>query len=302
MDTQPKEKPVCAKCGSANVTRDAITEWDGVKWVVSDVLDNSDCGDCQDECDLKWVSGDSLPGNEEKTGVADVVEVPKVSEGLGLLPALEINGWYSGQMKQLQSTAHVEGLNNENVYYRYTTNGVNFSQACDSEAAFRKLFPRYIQTSADAHNPKLESCPFCSGELVHRGFMVADPKKHYRECMDCLAYVGGYDTPVEADAAWNRRDSNGLPLMGQGYCITDSCENIVGKKGELCAYCANDDAAILSFMESGVTSLALADGGTIYFEPATEECDNRWCIDGSTESFDSLSDVIRAHFLGGGVK
>lgn len=214
------------------------------------------------ECGAEGEKHYSLPGNKEKTGVADVVDVPKVSEGLGAL----------------------------------------------------------------------ERCPFCSGTLIHRGFMAADPRKHYRECMDCLAHVGGYDTPEEADAAWNRRDSNGLPLMGQGYCITDSCENIVGKKGELCAYCATakgrndavlklmnahaalqnkhldlqaehiallDDAAILSFLESGVTSLALADGGTIYFEPATEECDNRWRIDGSTESFDSLSDVIRAHFLGG---
>jgi len=45
---------VCEKCGSANVTSDAVAKWNTEKqhWVIVGHYDSSECLDCADESDL----------------------------------------------------------------------------------------------------------------------------------------------------------------------------------------------------------------------------------------------------------
>lgn len=49
-----KVVPVCARCYSDDVTRDAVVKWDSAKndWSVCTVFDNSDCQSCGGEADL----------------------------------------------------------------------------------------------------------------------------------------------------------------------------------------------------------------------------------------------------------
>ena len=70
---------------------------------------------------------------------------------------------------------------------------------------------------------KLLPCPFCGGEarIENNDRTIYDPKTlgvvdvEYGEppcfwvkCEDCEAFVGGFDTEVDAIAAWNRRADN----------------------------------------------------------------------------------------------
>lgn len=50
------EKPVCNRCGSDAVLRDAYAEWDVEKqdWVLQNVFDDAFCEDCEGECKLEW--------------------------------------------------------------------------------------------------------------------------------------------------------------------------------------------------------------------------------------------------------
>ena len=42
---------ICQICGSGNVVKDALAEWDKEKqnWVLRTVLDNTNCEDCESE-------------------------------------------------------------------------------------------------------------------------------------------------------------------------------------------------------------------------------------------------------------
>jgi hypothetical protein len=48
-------KKVCANCGSQDVSCDAIVTWniETQEWEIAGLLDNSDCADCGNECDLE---------------------------------------------------------------------------------------------------------------------------------------------------------------------------------------------------------------------------------------------------------
>lgn len=50
-------KPVCSRCGSADVRADAYASWSDEKqeWELVSTFDNSDCQDCGGECSLEWV-------------------------------------------------------------------------------------------------------------------------------------------------------------------------------------------------------------------------------------------------------
>ncbi len=51
------QKPVCSECGSDNVTRDGILDWNvnAQEWQYHAPLDNTDCNECGGECNLKWI-------------------------------------------------------------------------------------------------------------------------------------------------------------------------------------------------------------------------------------------------------
>lgn len=52
-----KQKPVCAECGSDDVTLDAVARWDEEKqdWALSSTFDDAYCGACeQADINLKW--------------------------------------------------------------------------------------------------------------------------------------------------------------------------------------------------------------------------------------------------------
>lgn len=51
-----KEYPVCATCGSADVSTDAWGSWniDRQVWELENAFDYSHCNNCEGECDLKW--------------------------------------------------------------------------------------------------------------------------------------------------------------------------------------------------------------------------------------------------------
>lgn len=51
----------------------------------------------------------------------------------------------------------------------------------------------------------LEPCPFCGTKAEIRTF---DRKTFYVTCGECRADSGGYDTLMDAVAAWNRRTKN----------------------------------------------------------------------------------------------
>jgi len=46
---------VCSRCGSSEVTRDAVVRWSiaAQRWEVSGVFDNADCDDCGGETRLE---------------------------------------------------------------------------------------------------------------------------------------------------------------------------------------------------------------------------------------------------------
>ena len=55
--------PVCTRCGSHNVVRDAYAKWDGANkhWVVSQVYDFVFCFHCDAGTLLEWKVGESTP-------------------------------------------------------------------------------------------------------------------------------------------------------------------------------------------------------------------------------------------------
>lgn len=50
--------PVCEKCGSRNIRKDAWAEWDDTAqcWVLDNAFDNCYCMECEDETDIEWKS------------------------------------------------------------------------------------------------------------------------------------------------------------------------------------------------------------------------------------------------------
>jgi hypothetical protein len=56
LPVEPKEYPVCEKCGSEDVTLDTIGKWDMTEqiWKTVGALDNSDCNNCGEEVNLIW--------------------------------------------------------------------------------------------------------------------------------------------------------------------------------------------------------------------------------------------------------
>ncbi len=49
--------PVCAHCGSDDVTMDAVARWDIKQqtWIMSDTQDFTDCQQCGGQCNIKYV-------------------------------------------------------------------------------------------------------------------------------------------------------------------------------------------------------------------------------------------------------
>lgn len=58
MTNQPKVKPVCTRCGSDDVRRDAYAIWSipNQEWELLATFDNTDCEQCGGECSLIDVS------------------------------------------------------------------------------------------------------------------------------------------------------------------------------------------------------------------------------------------------------
>ena len=54
---KPKIDYYCKHCGSRNVFRDATAQWDvsAQAWVMVDVTDHADCGDCDGKTTLQEV-------------------------------------------------------------------------------------------------------------------------------------------------------------------------------------------------------------------------------------------------------
>lgn len=56
--SSPKTKPVCAECGSDEVSADAYARWcvETQQWEVSQTFDKGAvCENCSGECSLEWV-------------------------------------------------------------------------------------------------------------------------------------------------------------------------------------------------------------------------------------------------------
>ena len=95
---------------------------------------------------------------------------------------------------------------------------------------------------------KLERCPFCGGEakienndrtLYDRktlgvvGVEYNNPECFWIKCMDCDAFVGGFETEEEAIAAWNRRADGWVSVEKNIYeseciCIGNQKEILIG--------------------------------------------------------------------------
>lgn len=62
------KKMICGHCGGDNVTRDAIAHWDVSKqaWVITDVLDNTDCNDCGGQAKLKETDAPAAPNTKDE--------------------------------------------------------------------------------------------------------------------------------------------------------------------------------------------------------------------------------------------
>ncbi len=67
------QSPVCNRCGGPNICIDAAARWDedAGNWVVSSYFDDGHCDDCEDECQVDWVSVKantaSLPSTQPPT-------------------------------------------------------------------------------------------------------------------------------------------------------------------------------------------------------------------------------------------
>jgi hypothetical protein len=59
-------KPICSRCGSDNVTSDAIARWNVERqaWEIAALLDNSDCEVCGDETSLVDIKTEEMIGPE----------------------------------------------------------------------------------------------------------------------------------------------------------------------------------------------------------------------------------------------
>lgn len=64
-------KMVCSRCGSEDVTRDAVARWsvEAQEWRLCGVYDNTDCQECGGECDVCDVRAVSVTGNVEEEEV-----------------------------------------------------------------------------------------------------------------------------------------------------------------------------------------------------------------------------------------
>lgn len=53
---QAKGKPVCSRCGSDNVKKDAWAEWNAEtqQWELSNTYDETYCEECEESCTLNW--------------------------------------------------------------------------------------------------------------------------------------------------------------------------------------------------------------------------------------------------------
>lgn len=56
------EWPVCPRCGSDNVTADAVASWSkgGECWEIGEVLPSGFCVECQGNIDIEWKNDDPL--------------------------------------------------------------------------------------------------------------------------------------------------------------------------------------------------------------------------------------------------